>query len=352
MNKILSFVIILSFITPTTSLAGLSSTQAGTTAYCKNCNNAELIEQGQCLEKISSELCQNVEPEQRMTCKKNSFLENLKGLKAMGLCLQKTVESFVFLFELMVFSAKKAFYVATNLEETTGLAGKHLNSLQNYLAIEYYKAYLKASGTESQRKLKAALKVGGQSFGWIWDSAQQLLIDEYKTFGCYNRSNQFAIICSTALSLIIPTGGVHTAIRLTSKVVGKTGKTILSKTEKNKINRLVKGFSKRPVKLSKKLSKKKLNKVSKWLSKNFINNKMLPAKVVRSLSPKTLQKFIQKALTAAVKNRGKLDATVFSVVLTGLISKKIGIVLPQQTISSVADYVVTHNVDNLIHDEQ
>lgn len=339
----------------------VNSTEAGP-FHCSECNNSsKLVQQGKCLNKISSEICQSVDPAHRIKCT-DSSISVFATTRTVGLCIKKTAETLRFLFDLLVFSAVNSAKAIINISETSGLVSRHLSSIKNYFALELYKAYERASGTESQRRRKAFFEVGSTSLQGLWLGVGNLLRDEYKMFGCYDKPNQMAAVCSVILGFVVPTGGVYAAINLSAKLVGKSGKALVKQNRNQKrIKNIIASYAKK----SKPISKTRLDKLSSGMYKNIFSHQEkwnnLPLKTqkdlaaaMKTLEPKILKKLIQQSLKKSTIHNKKIDASIFAVILTSLISKKIGIVLPgvvaKTMATEVSDYVITNNVTEFIQD--
>ena len=326
---------------------------------CFNCkNNSSIIKQSQCIEKLGSEVCQAVDPSHRMRC--STFNLNIfAGAGAIGQCLKRTIDSFKFMFDLLLLAASSTVSAALNPGDT--ISAIYSSSTANYLAIEFFKAYEEATGSEQARKRKAALKVGGDSFKFLWGQLGSILKNEYKTFGCYNKSQQFAIICSIVLSFAIPTGGVHAAIRLSSNAISKKGRFA------KKIKNIIKNHKNK----TKPISKVQLRKITSDLYTRFLSPetlKKMPLAFRQAMQEKAKQlghfrmkALIKTALQQATIHNNKTDMSVFTAVFVSLIVKETGVVankFAQVSAKEAAvatkiltketsDYVATNQAGNL-----
>lgn len=154
---------------------------------------------------VQSEVCSNVPQENRLNCEnpEQSIASNVWDYIAgcAGGVLDSVSEMVSFLWEIM----KWAWNNVTS-SETRGRsldqANEHMNSALLYLNTEYERAYDRAR--PPLRTLKAVQSMGGAIGRLIFNSIEQLVIQQYAEFQCLNSRAKSGAVCSLVASFFIP----------------------------------------------------------------------------------------------------------------------------------------------------
>lgn len=205
-----------------TSVSVQKETEASFSFKCDRCEQSEISAlDGNCLLKLQSKECQSLAEEERVVCGKDGDFRFSETGTVIKNCLQKTLSSFLAVFDLLWYAVKYSSSLFLEPDKESHTSSKH------YIAIEFYKIYREAKGSELERALKAASVIGGQAFSMVWNGAKTFLEREYNVFGCYKTSIKAEIICSFAVGLAIPGGSAFSVAKL-----GIKGTKSLRKTRK------------------------------------------------------------------------------------------------------------------------
>ena len=262
-----------------------SSTEAGFSFDCPHCEESSQLplqtKSLKCLQTIYSKACRSVPEKDRKTCtgKDNLKIQDTSSLLAH--CLKETILSFQLIFDLLWYGITASTSWIFDSEEDN-------SSSQNYIYIEFFKAYTKAKGSKLERALKAAELVGKEAFSLIWSHVKDFLITEYNTLKCYNQKAQATMGCVFIAGLLMPIPGSSflAIIKPTAKIGAKlikqpktTSRHLKKSMQINSIKAHIRSqfdqIQKKVLKKSKKLSKSERNQVLQFfksVDKNKLTN--------------------------------------------------------------------------------
>ena len=195
---------------------------------CLNCETRNEIyplferETLDCLKTVYSEKCEDIPQEERRNCAKTDTLQFSDTNSFLLNCAKETALSFEFVFDLLL-------YGITASTEWLFESKQNSSSAENYVLIEFYKAYLTSQGSKMERYLKSAEIVGKQTFQLIWSNVWEFLQTEYKKLKCYNAPTQATLACVFIAGLFVPIPGA--SFINTLKIGAKTGSKIIKQPQ-------------------------------------------------------------------------------------------------------------------------
>ena len=209
-------------------------TEAGFVFECSHCELKNISsvnkEKLKCFKTIYSEECRRIPIEDKKTCKDDLDALKLADTSAFLLqCVKETALSFQFVFELLWYGITASTSWLFDSDEDS-------SSAQNYIYLEFYKAYQTAKGSDLEKALKAAELIGKEAFNFIWSNIKNFLITEYKSFKCYNSRAQAQLACVFTAGLLVPVPGASFLNLVKTGVKGLK----LAKQPKTKLNNLKK----------------------------------------------------------------------------------------------------------------
>ena len=248
-------------------------TEADFNFECSECKTNDVFpfkeDQIECLQTVYSKECKRIPAGDRKTCTSQDALKATDTSAFLSQCIKETALSFQFVFELLWYGITASTSWMFDSEEDN-------SSSQNYIYLEFYKAYLKAKGSKLERTLKAAEIVGKETFNLLWANIKEFLITEYKSLKCYNSRAKTTLACVFVAGLFVPVPGASFLGIL------KTGAKASGK------------FLKHPKKTSSSLTKTlQVKNIKKHLRSNFDNIKTNVLKKSKNLTKNQKNKILQ-----------------------------------------------------------
>lgn len=163
--------------------------------------------QNMCQFVLKSKGCEQIPADERVSCRDIAdnkidtlswgFIKNC----GMGL-LNSLVDFFAFIKDMVVWTLEN--FDSKKRQERV-LGAKQFNqSMQNYIAIEYYKAMAKYPESDHNRKLKATKDVFFSVMKIAVEKITQMIDDKYTNFGCLKPDVRSEKVCQAFGDLIMP----------------------------------------------------------------------------------------------------------------------------------------------------
>ena len=318
----------------------------------------------ECLSKARSKKCMEIPKEHRMTCGgDSSFMSYASAARESFLsCGEYLLDSVEFFWELLKSAMEFSAAIISDPKAREGTAD-YFASIKNYLAIEFFKAYREEEGTKTERLLKAAAVLAGDSFSAMFSWIKNFIKGQYSSFVCFSGAAQAAILCSVAVGLAIPLPGgslfstLSAGLR-TGQISAKATK-LLKKTVDDSIGSLKR---KKTSPLSGKRLKAAASRAYQDISQRILSaSKSMPKSVQNEIAglfsksnAKAAQLRLESALRAAARSKN-ITAASLTVSMAGALTSY-RIFLSKQTSEFVAkevsDQITTAYVKGLFQGEE
>lgn len=163
----------------------------------------------------ANEVCQSVEPDQRLTCRNYNEERSFNTTDLVVGCIKGLFDSVIDLVKFLWSIIKGLYNFIADPGEAIGEAAAYADSIRLYLVNEYDKAYDEAN--RPFRKFKAAKAVSGVILSTIANGFMEYVEGEYQSLGCMNFEARTRKVCNLAANFFVPPAGAALLILRTMK---------------------------------------------------------------------------------------------------------------------------------------